>query len=201
MAAVVQVHQDISKACNRLKRHTDSWKKYSDIWKADRVSLLDKFKAKAPPTPAFEEKFAKFQKVGPVVCAWLCGAGVQLPFCGASAACAKVLRPAKPLCLLCFCFVQQAAFFWEQAHDTDIGCVRISNASLALAVHEECCAWTRALAAAMRELDAAALAALREGIAAKHEVLQCQPEDLEQLKAVLHVINTIRWAGPACRLS
>lgn len=63
MAAVVQVHQDISKACNRLKRHTDSWKKYSDIWKADRVSLLDKFKAKAPPTPAFEEKFAKFQKV------------------------------------------------------------------------------------------------------------------------------------------
>lgn len=64
MAAVVQVHQDISKASNRLKRHTDSWKKYSDIWKADRVSLLDKFRAKAPPTPAFEEKFAKFQKVG-----------------------------------------------------------------------------------------------------------------------------------------
>jgi len=63
MAAVVQVHQDISKAANRLKRHADNWKKYSDIWKADRVSLLDKFKAKAPPTHAFEEKFAKFQKV------------------------------------------------------------------------------------------------------------------------------------------
>lgn len=59
----MQVHQDISKAANRLKRHTDSWKKYSDIWKADRNSLLDKFKAKVPPTPAFEEKFAKFQKV------------------------------------------------------------------------------------------------------------------------------------------
>jgi hypothetical protein len=63
---MVQVQQDIAKATNRLKRHTDSWKKYSDIWKADRVSLLDKFKAKAPPTPAFEEKFAKFQKV----CIW-----------------------------------------------------------------------------------------------------------------------------------
>lgn len=63
MAAAVQVQQDITKAGNRLKRHTDSWKKYSDIWKADRVSLLDKFKAKAPPTSAFEEKFAKFQKV------------------------------------------------------------------------------------------------------------------------------------------
>jgi hypothetical protein len=64
--SLVQVQQDIAKATNRLKRHTDSWKKYSDIWKADRVSLLDKFKAKAPPTPAFEEKFAKFQKV----CIW-----------------------------------------------------------------------------------------------------------------------------------
>jgi hypothetical protein len=90
--------------------------------------------------------------------------------------------------------LQQAAFFWEQAHDTDIGCVRISNASLALAVHEECCAWTRALATAMRDLDVASLAAVREGIAAKHGVLQRQPEDLEQLKGVLHVINTIRWA-------
>lgn len=100
-------------------------------------------------------------------------------------------------CVCCPCALQQAAFFWEQAHDTDIGCVRISNASLALAVHEECCAWTRALAAAMRELDAASLAALREGIADKQEVLQRQPEDLEQLKGVLHVINTIRWARPA----
>lgn len=88
--------------------------------------------------------------------------------------------------------LQQAAFFWDQAHDTDIGCVRISNASLALAVHEECCAWTRALTAAMRELDVAALTALREDFAAKHEVLQRQPEDLEQLKGVLHVINAVR---------
>jgi len=79
------------------------------------------------------------------------------------------------------------------AHDVDIGCVRVSNASLALGVHEECCAWTRALTAAMRELDVAALTSLREDIAAKHAVLQQQPEDLEQLKAVLHVINTIRW--------
>lgn len=63
MAAVVQVHQDISKAANRLKRHTESWKKYSDIWRSDRSSLLDKFKAKAPPTAVFEEKFAKFKKV------------------------------------------------------------------------------------------------------------------------------------------
>lgn len=97
--------------------------------------------------------------------------------------------------MLCACagaVLQQAAFFWDQAHDTDIGCVRVSNGSLALAVHEECRAWTRALAAAMRELDVVALTALREDIAAKHKVLQCQPEDLEQLKSVLHVINGVR---------
>jgi hypothetical protein len=63
MGAAVQVHQDISKAASRLRRHIDGWKKYADIWKADRVTLLDKFKAKGPPTAAFEEKFAKFQKV------------------------------------------------------------------------------------------------------------------------------------------
>jgi hypothetical protein len=68
----------------------------------------------------------------------------------------------------------------------------VGNGSLALAVHEECCAWTRALAAAMRELDVAVLTALRDDIAAKHEVLQCQPKDLEQLKSVLHVINAVR---------
>jgi hypothetical protein len=44
----------------------------------------------------------------------------------------------------------------------------------------------------MRELDVAALTALREDFAAKHEVLQRQPQDLEQLKGVLHVINAVR---------
>lgn len=91
--------------------------------------------------------------------------------------------------------LQQAAFFWDQQHDTATACVQVVNASLALAVHEECCAWTRSLAAAMRELDVAALTGIREDIAAKHAVLQKQPEDLEQLKAVLHVINAIRWAA------
>lgn len=75
-----------------------------------------------------------------------------------------------------------------------MGCVRISNASLALAVHEECCAWTRALTAAMQELDVAALTALRDDFAAKHEMLQQQPEDLEQLKGVLYVIKAVRYA-------
>lgn len=63
MAAAVQVHQDISKVAARLNRHVEGWRKYSDIWKSDRAQLLDKFKAKTPSLAAFEEKFAKFQKV------------------------------------------------------------------------------------------------------------------------------------------
>lgn len=63
MGAAVQVHQDINKLAARLKRHVDGWRCYADIWRADRAALLDKFRAKAPPTAAFEEKFAKFQKV------------------------------------------------------------------------------------------------------------------------------------------
>lgn len=61
--------------------------------------------------------------------------------------------------------MQQAEYFWEQARDVDIGFVRVSGAALALSVHEECLAWSRALAGAMREVDAAAAAALRERIA------------------------------------
>lgn len=63
MAAAVQVHQGISKLAARLNRHVDGWRKYNDIWKTDRAQLLDKFKAKSPNIAAFEEKFAKFQKV------------------------------------------------------------------------------------------------------------------------------------------
>jgi hypothetical protein len=81
----------------------------------------------------------------------------------------------------------------------DIGCVRLSNGLLALAVHEECCTWTRALGAAMRELDGAAVVALREGMAANHAVLQQTPEDLAQLKGVLHVINSVRCGGGGLR--
>ncbi|WIA10356.1 hypothetical protein OEZ85_010548 [Tetradesmus obliquus] len=89
-------------------------------------------------------------------------------------------------------FQKQANLFWGLAHDVDVGCVSVCNSAVALAVHEECCSWTRALAAAMRELDVAAMNGVRERMAADHAALQQQPEDLEQLKGVLHVVNSIR---------
>eukprot|EP00879_Flechtneria_rotunda_P031723 GHRR01034677.1.p1 GENE.GHRR01034677.1~~GHRR01034677.1.p1 ORF type:complete len:135 (+),score=57.93 GHRR01034677.1:430-834(+) len=47
----------------------------------------------------------------------------------------------------------------------------------------------------MLEHDVAILNGLREKMAADHAALQEQPDDLEQLKAVLHVISTIRSGG------
>ncbi len=64
MASAVQVHQDITKSGQRISRHLDAWRRYSDIWRTDKAALLDKFKAKAPGCAAFEEKFSKFKKVG-----------------------------------------------------------------------------------------------------------------------------------------
>ena len=64
MSSAVQVHQDITKCGQRITRHLDAWRRFSDIWKTDKAALLDKFKAKAPPCSAYEEKFSKFKKVG-----------------------------------------------------------------------------------------------------------------------------------------
>lgn len=63
MSSAVQVHQDITKSGQRITRHLDAWRRYSDIWKTDKAGLLDKFKAKGPPCSAYEEKFSKFKKV------------------------------------------------------------------------------------------------------------------------------------------
>jgi hypothetical protein len=52
-----------------------------------------------------------------------------------------------------------------------MGFVRVAGAALGLSVHEECLQWTRALAAAMREVDEAAAAALRAKMAAMDEAL------------------------------
>jgi hypothetical protein len=66
---------------------------------------------------------------------------------------------------------QQAEYFWEQARNVDLGFVRICGAALALSVHEECLQWTRALTAAMREVDEATAAGLRAKMAALNEAL------------------------------
>lgn len=64
MASAVQVHHDVARCGQRVARHLDGWRRHADVWRSDRGALLAKFKAKAPPCAAFEEKFARFHKVG-----------------------------------------------------------------------------------------------------------------------------------------
>jgi hypothetical protein len=63
MSAAVRIHQDLTRQAQRLTSHVEGWTRYSDIWKQDRNSILEKFKAKSPTTSAFDEKFSKFSKV------------------------------------------------------------------------------------------------------------------------------------------
>ena len=42
---------------------SDSWRRHQSLWKTDKNSVLDKFKAKEPSCAAFEEKLSKYTKV------------------------------------------------------------------------------------------------------------------------------------------
>lgn len=88
--------------------------------------------------------------------------------------------------------LQQATLFWDLAKESDVGFVRVTGTALALSVYEEVCAWSRSLAAVMYDLDAVQLQQMRDKMAAQHAELQKVPEDLEQLKGVLGVVNAIR---------
>jgi hypothetical protein len=101
MAAAVQVHQDVTKCGQRIARHLEAWRRYGDIWKSDKAALLDKFKAKAPATATFEEKFSKFKKAraralwggapAPGLEAWALEKGRNLPQVGRGPYCHSIL--------------------------------------------------------------------------------------------------------------
>ena len=88
--------------------------------------------------------------------------------------------------------LQQAAYFAEQTQDVHVGCVVVSNATMALAVHEECVAWMRSLSSVMQELDAAAISSMRQRMAMNAAALQAQPAGLDELKGILQVMTALR---------
>jgi len=48
---------------NGINRYADSWRRHQSLWKTDKGSVLDKFKAREPSNMAFEEKLSKYSKV------------------------------------------------------------------------------------------------------------------------------------------
>lgn len=60
---MLHLNQAIQKAINSINRYSDSWRRHQSLWKTDKSSVLDKFKAKEPSCSQFEEKLGKYSKV------------------------------------------------------------------------------------------------------------------------------------------
>ncbi|MEW5308429.1 MAG: hypothetical protein WDW38_000392 [Sanguina aurantia] len=57
------LNNSIQRAIAGVSRYAESWRRHSALWKTDKGSVLDKFKAKEPAGGAFEEKLAKYTKM------------------------------------------------------------------------------------------------------------------------------------------
>lgn len=87
---MLQLNQSIQRTINNVNRYIDGWRRHQALWKTDKSSILDKFKAKAPQFDEFEEKLAKYTKVGHGIwwrggscqCGWRPGA-LLVPAAGA----------------------------------------------------------------------------------------------------------------------
>ncbi|GFH18110.1 flagellar inner arm dynein 1 heavy chain alpha, partial [Haematococcus lacustris] len=60
--SMLMLNQSIQRAISGINRYIESWRRHQSLWKTDKSSVLDKFKASDPPCAAFEEKLAKYTK-------------------------------------------------------------------------------------------------------------------------------------------
>jgi len=61
--AMLLLNQTIQRAINGVNKYADCWRRHQALWKTDRSSILDKFKAKDPNCAAFEDKLNKYSKM------------------------------------------------------------------------------------------------------------------------------------------
>ncbi len=93
-----------------------------------------------------------------------------------------------------------AADIAGQSKDHDQDFIRVSCHSLSASVHDEALGWVRALAGCMREMDVATLTHIRDKVHKYDVALHRHPETLDELKAVLATVATIRNEGAAMEL-
>ncbi len=60
---MLHLNQSIQKAIGGVTKYADSWKRHQALWKTDKASVLDKFKARDPSAAQFEDKLSKYSKV------------------------------------------------------------------------------------------------------------------------------------------
>ncbi|GLI59150.1 hypothetical protein VaNZ11_000978 [Volvox africanus] len=60
---MLQLNQSIQKAISSVNKYTESWRRHQSLWKTDKSSVLDKFKARDPSAAQFEDKLSKYAKM------------------------------------------------------------------------------------------------------------------------------------------
>ena len=60
---MLQLNQSIQGTIGNVNRYIESWRRHQSLWKTDKASVLDKFRAKEPSCAAYEEKLSKYRKV------------------------------------------------------------------------------------------------------------------------------------------
>ena len=60
---MLQLNQSIQVTIDGVNRYIRSWQRHQPLWKTDKSSVMDKFKAQEPSCATFEEKLMKYSKV------------------------------------------------------------------------------------------------------------------------------------------
>lgn len=86
---MLNLNQSIQRAITSVNKYAESWRRHQALWKTDKNSVLDKFKARDPSAAQFEDKLSKYAKVKAPAqgfCSWAstdlcttCGHGTHIP--------------------------------------------------------------------------------------------------------------------------
>lgn len=175
---MLALNHSIQKVISRINRYVESWKRHQSLWKTEKSSVLEKFKARDPTNAQFEEKLAKYTKV-----CTLCWIDNQVSLCTLALVTSN-----------CVCG-QLAEEIYSQAKEFDLDFIQISCHSLAASVRDEALGWVKATSNAMQDIDMLKLQHLKDKINNLSTGIRKQPESLEDLKDILNVVNTIRMSG------
>nr|Q9SMH3.1 RecName: Full=Dynein-1-alpha heavy chain, flagellar inner arm I1 complex; AltName: Full=1-alpha DHC; AltName: Full=Dynein-1, subspecies f [Chlamydomonas reinhardtii]CAB56598.1 1-alpha dynein heavy chain [Chlamydomonas reinhardtii] len=60
---MLNLNQSIQRAITSVNKYAESWRRHQALWKTDKNSVLDKFKARDPSAAQFEDKLSKYAKM------------------------------------------------------------------------------------------------------------------------------------------
>jgi len=190
--SMLQLNQSIQGTIGGVNRYIDSWRRHQNLWKTDKGSVMDKFKAHEPSMAMFEEKLNKYSKVRGGGCGEGKGVGKckvhETKFGGkCTHACARMyahIHTHKPTHTHTHTHAHNHNHTHTHAHthpcapppaqmaqdiaalpkDQEQDFIRVSCHALTASVEEEALGWVRSISAAMLDLDSATLQQLKDKI-------------------------------------